>query len=103
MRRDRSWSSKRLTGDGVNAIHGESAPPGVISPDEPGLGRRFLRPRTLISFLIGIVIVAFAISKMEVDVAGSIRIIRQANWVFYVIALLFYYNVFLTRGFRVRV
>jgi uncharacterized membrane protein YbhN (UPF0104 family) len=87
----------------VSAIHGESPPSDMTTSDEPGLGSRFLRPRTLISFLVGIVIVAFAISKMQVDIAGSIRIIRQANWVLYAIALLVYYTVFLTRGLRWRV
>ena len=87
----------------MSAIHDQSTPLDAIIADEPGLGSRFLRPRTLASFLVGIVIVAFAISKMQVDVAGSIRIIRQANWVLYVIAFLVYYTVFLTRGLRWRV
>jgi uncharacterized protein (TIRG00374 family) len=103
MRRDRSWSRKRFTGDGVNAIHEDSSTSDAIRSDEPGLASRFFRPRTLVSFVIGLVIVAFAISKMQVDVADSIRIIRRANWLLFGIALLVYYTVFLTRGYRWRV
>ena len=87
----------------MSMIKDDSSPTDVIRSDEPDLGSRFFRPRTLVSFVIGIVIVAFAISKMQVDIAGSIRIIRQADWVLYVIAFLVYYTVFLTRGFRWRV
>ncbi|HLZ09982.1 MAG TPA: lysylphosphatidylglycerol synthase transmembrane domain-containing protein, partial [Chloroflexota bacterium] len=87
----------------MSTLHGESLPSDITEVDEPDLGSRFLRPRTLISFLVGIVIVAFAISKMQVDVAGSIQIVRQANWVLYLIALLVYYTVFLSRGLRWRV
>ncbi len=84
-------------------IRDESLPSDAAPLEEPALGRRFLRPRTLISFVVGLAIVGFILSRMNIDVTGSLAIIRRANWVLYVTAILVYYTVFVSRGWRWRV
>jgi uncharacterized protein (TIRG00374 family) len=61
-----------------------------------------LRPRTLISFAIGILILATALSRGQIDVGASLRIIAAANWKLVVAALLMYYLTFPIRGLRWR-
>jgi uncharacterized membrane protein YbhN (UPF0104 family) len=54
------------------------------------------------SFAIGILILAVAFSRGQIDVGASLRIIVAANWQLAVAALLVYYLTFPIRGLRWR-
>jgi glycosyltransferase 2 family protein len=69
---------------------------------EPSLWQRFFRPRTLISFAIGMAILAFSLSRLQIDLPETLRTIRSANWLLLVAALLVYYATFPIRALRWR-
>jgi glycosyltransferase 2 family protein len=71
------------------------------APDT-SLGRRILRPRTLVSFAVGAAILAFAFSHLQVNLAETFRVIASANWGLVASALLVYYLVFPIRAVRWR-
>lgn len=66
------------------------------------LGRRIFNLRTIVSLLIGVVILGFGLSRLQVNLADTIRVIRSADWRLMVAALVVYYTVFLFRALRWR-
>jgi uncharacterized protein (TIRG00374 family) len=84
----------------VSAIERDTA--ALNSPSDTSLGQRFLRPRTLVSFAVGAAILVFALTRLQVNLGESIRVIASANWALVVLALVVYYLVFPVRGIRWR-
>lgn len=69
---------------------------------ELSLAQRVLRPRTLISFAIGIVILVFGLGHLQVDVSATLRVLGGANWAWYGAAFVVYYATFPIRALRWR-
>lgn len=86
----------------MSVVPEESYPAASPVTALPSLGRRMLRPRTIISFAIGILILFFALRGSQIDVGTSLRIIATANWKLVVAALFVYYLTFPIRGMRWR-
>ena len=81
----------------------EGGSPVPVAPSEaPSLGQRMLRPRTIISFAVGLLILAFSVNRLNVDVGATWAHMRTANPLLLVAALLVYYCSFPARGFRWR-
>jgi uncharacterized protein (TIRG00374 family) len=66
------------------------------------LKRRFLNRRTLLSFLLGIIILAVVFSRVNVEVGAILAQLASANPLYYAAALLVYYATFPLRGLRWR-
>lgn len=67
------------------------------------LERRFLNPKTLISFAIAFGIIFFVLTRLDVEPATIIENIAGANPLYFILALLVYYFGFWLRGARWRV
>lgn len=87
------------------------APPGAPAADastgqptaEPDpLARRFFNLRTLASFLLGFALLAVVLPRMNVELAGIVAHLKQANLALYGAALLLYYLTFPVRALRWR-
>jgi uncharacterized membrane protein YbhN (UPF0104 family) len=89
------------------------APSQVLSSDQErpppdqdggpdGLGRRFLRPQTLVSFGLAIFIVLFFFRQLDVDTAAVWRNIKRTNLGLYAAAFGAFYGAFLLRAIRWR-
>lgn len=81
------------------------APPGDVLPGEPGwegvsLGKRLLRPRTAVSFLIALAIVAVALSRFNLDVGAVLTQMKNANRGYLLLAFATYYGAFSLRATR---
>jgi uncharacterized protein (TIRG00374 family) len=85
----------------VNVIDDDAR---VVAPASSGvsLAQRVLRPRTIISFGIGIFILVFAVTRFNVDVAATLQVLRRADWPLVLLALAVYYTTFLVRSLRWR-
>ena len=83
-------------------LNGTHASTGLIErPGEPDLlAKRFLNVRTLLSFVIGLAILAFVLSRADVNVAEIRARILQANMPLFAAALVLYYLTFLVRALR---
>jgi len=68
----------------------------------PSLGRRFLRPETLVSFAIAAVILFFALRSLRIDPAAVLSYVRRADPWFLVGGLAVWYGVFVARALRWR-
>jgi len=71
--------------------------------DEISLGRRFFRPRTLISFAIAFVILYFLLTRVEIDVEETMKVLRGTNLPLLSLSFLVYYLTFPLRGWRWRI
>ena len=69
-------------------------------PAPKELGSSLFTPRTIISFLLALVVLYLVINRTDIDFAESIRQIREANIWYFGAALLMYYITFLLRGWR---
>ena len=70
---------------------------------EPGpLGRRILRPQTLISFGLAIFIVVFFFRQLEVDPGEVWGYVKQTNPLLYASAFVVFYGAFVLRALRWR-
>ncbi|MBA3415222.1 MAG: flippase-like domain-containing protein, partial [Chloroflexia bacterium] len=78
----------------VAADEGDGAP-------QP-LGRRFLRPETLVSFAIAAVILFFAVRGLRIDPAAVWATVRRADPWFLLAALAVWYCIFVARALRWR-
>lgn len=70
-------------------------------PPEP-LGRRILRPQTIISFGLAVAIILFFFSRLNVDPNQVLRNVRNADLRLYAVAWLIYYGSFGLRAARWR-
>jgi glycosyltransferase 2 family protein len=86
--------------DGVP--RGERAPPPDRNDEPDGLGRRFMRPQTLISFGLAIFIVLFFFRQLDVDLDSVWRNIRRTNLGLYAAAFGVFYGAFVLRAIRWR-
>ena len=68
----------------------------------PSLGQRFFNVRTLLSFGLGFAILAFLFTRVQIDVAGILERVRQANPWLLVVALVVFYTTFPIRALRWR-
>lgn len=73
------------------------------SAPAPSLKKRFLNWRTLVSLLIAIAIVAFAVWRAKIDPAAVWQYMRQANPWLYLLAFLSFYATFPLRAWRWRI
>lgn len=73
----------------------------IDSPQE-SLGRRFLQPRTLISFALAAAIVYFVFRGLNINVDEVWRQVREANPTLLIAGLATYYLAVLLRAFRWR-
>ena len=71
--------------------------------DEISLGQRFFRPRTLVSFAIAFVILYFLLTRVEIDVAETMKVLRGTNLPLLSLSFLVYYLTFPLRGWRWRI
>ncbi len=67
---------------------------------EPSLGRRFLQPRTLISFALAAVIVFFVFRGLNINVSQVWTRVRAANPLLLLAGLAVYYFAIVLRGWR---
>ena len=84
-----------------------AAPPeaagATADPAGPGpLGRRFLRPETLVSFVAALAILAFFFRRFQIDPAAVWAQIRQANPLWLAMAYVAWYGGFWLRAARWR-
>lgn len=64
------------------------------------LGSSLFTPRTVISFLVALLVMYLVISRTNIDFGESLRQIRQANVWYFGAALIMYYVTFVLRGWR---
>jgi len=69
-------------------------------PEKVSLRQRFLRPRTLISFLFAIAIIVFLVTQIDLDPVETWRTVTGANVFLVLLAFLVYYATFPIRGLR---
>ncbi len=86
----------------MSAVENHPVTAETSSAGDVSLGRRVLRPQTLISFGIGVVILVFALSHLQVDLAATLRVLGSANWALFAAAFLVYYLTFPIRALRWR-
>lgn len=79
-----------------------SEPEAEPEAEEVSLRQRFLRPRTLISFLFAIAIIVFLLTQVDIDFVETWRTITSANMLLVLLAFLVYYASFPIRGLRWR-
>jgi uncharacterized protein (TIRG00374 family) len=87
----------------------EEAPPDttvevseVDTTTAPSLGKRFFNLRTLLSFGLGFAIIAFLLTRVQIDVGAIVDRIRQANGWLLLLALVVFYLTFPIRAVRWR-
>jgi uncharacterized protein (TIRG00374 family) len=95
--------TKVATMSAPGPINGTLPPPEVVErpvaePDP--LSKRFLNFRTAISFVIGLAILAFVLSRVEVNVAEIRARLAQTNLALFLGAVLLYYATFPIRALR---
>lgn len=78
--------------DSVEEAVGEQAPKGIETS--------LFTPRTVISFLLALVVLYLVISRTNIDFGESLRQIRRANYWYFGAALAMYYVTFVLRGWR---
>lgn len=65
-----------------------------------GIENSLFTPRTIISFLLALVILYLVISRTDIDFSESMRQIRRANYWYFGAALVVFYITFVLRGWR---
>jgi uncharacterized protein (TIRG00374 family) len=83
-----------------NAPEREDAPVEMAPAGDVSLARRVFRVRTLVSLTIGLLILGFGLSRLQVDLGDTVRVMRSANWRLMLAALLVYYTTFPVRALR---
>jgi hypothetical protein len=70
--------------------------------EQLNLGRRFLRPETIISFAFAFAILVFFFTRIDIDIGAVLTRMRSANPLLLALAFAFYYVSFPVRGARWR-
>ncbi len=91
-------SSVRIVGPSDITDHDTEDDSNEQSPEN--LGRRFLEPRTLISFGLALVIIIFVFSRLKIDPAMVWSRVKQANIGLLLAAGVVYYFALFVRGLR---
>lgn len=68
----------------------------------PSLGKRFFNLRTLLSFALGFAILAFLVTRVQIDVGAILDWVRQANPALLLAAFVAFYATFPVRALRWR-
>ncbi len=76
-------------------------PPEFEDAPEP-IQRRFMKPHTLISFGIAVLIILLIVNRLDINVSAVWANIRQANPWYFMSAVVIYYATFVARTFRWR-
>jgi uncharacterized protein (TIRG00374 family) len=74
----------------------------VESGKPPSLGKRFFNLRTLFSFGLGFAILAFLVTRVQIDVGAIVGWVRQANPALLLLAFVAFYLTFPVRALRWR-
>ncbi len=74
-----------------------------LALERVSLRQRFLRPRTLISFLIALALIILLVTQVRIDLLETWRITASANLGLVLLAFLVYYASFPVRGLRWRI
>jgi uncharacterized membrane protein YbhN (UPF0104 family) len=64
------------------------------------LGKRFLRPRTIVSFVVAVAIILIALSRFNLDLGAVFTQMRHANRGYLLLAFVTYYGAFSFRAAR---
>ena len=91
-------TNKPLPPPGLSAA--DPTAPEPVEPDP--LARKFLNVRTMLSFALGIAILAIVLSRIDVEVDVILARLAQTNPLYYGAGLLVYHASFLVRGLRWR-
>lgn len=75
---------------------------GEPTQEDVSLGRRFFNVQTLASFAIAFAILFFLVTRVRIDVPGTVRAIAGANPLYYLLALASFYLIFPIRALRWR-
>lgn len=86
----------------MRVVGNDLSAPGLAG-GELSLARRVVRPRTVISFGIGILILVVGLTRLQIDVPDTLRVIGHANWLLFVGGFLVYYATFPIRALRWRI
>ena len=81
---------------------GVEAQPVTDTARPPALGSRFLNARTLLSFALGFGILAFLLTRVQIDVGAILSYVREANPLLLALAFLAFYATFPVRALRWR-
>ena len=81
---------------------GEATLEDVSESSEPSLGRRFLQPRTLISFVLAAVIVFFVFRGLNIDIGSVWTRVKAANPWYLIGGFASFYVAIALRGWRWR-
>lgn len=90
-------SLDKIKQDAVPVGEGDEDQQAVVPSD---LGSSLFTPRTVISFLVALLVLYLIISRTNIDFRESLRQIRQANVGYFAGALAMYYVTFVLRGWR---
>jgi glycosyltransferase 2 family protein len=76
----------------------------VGAPDRPpdGIGRRLLKPQTLVSFGLAIGIVAFLVTRLDISLSAVWGNVKNANPYLFLLGVSLFYGTFALRAFRWR-
>jgi hypothetical protein len=106
---NRRVSDRALEGDQIErgAPARSAANTEIVAPDDgegapQPLGRRFLRPETLVSFVIAGAILFFVVRGLRIDPAAVWDNVRRADPWFLLAALAVWYGIFVVRALRWR-
>lgn len=99
--------AKPIDADGASPVSVSTTNPTDGSTDDPheppeALGKRFLQPRTFVSFGLAAFIVFFVVRGLDIDIDNVWQQMRNANLPLLLAAFLTYYFAILIRAFRWR-
>ena len=77
--------------------------PNTEAEEEVSLKKRFLRPQTLVSFLVAFVILYFLWTRFDIDVDETMELLGNTNVLFLLLSFVSYYLTFPLRGWRWKV
>ena len=89
----------RAEADDVKSIDSQTTEEG----EEVSLKKRFLRPQTLVSFLVAFVILYFLWTRFDIDVEETMELLGDTNVLFLLLSFASYYMTFPLRGWRWKV
>ena len=85
----------------------EQDPAGVGAPDDrdnppDSVGRRLLRPQTVVSFGLALGIVAFFVTRLDISLSAVWENVSNANPFLFLLGFVLYYFTFVLRAYRWR-
>ena len=81
---------------------GNESPVEATRPSDVSIGRKLFDVRTVVSLAIGLVILLFGLSRLQVNLQETLRVMGTANWRLLIAALVVYYATFPIRALRWR-